>query len=342
MDFELSDDQLALREGIASLLEGRFSIEDVRALERAADAVDPAAWSALAEAGVFGLLVEESQGGVGFGLAEAAIVFEQLGRVLAPGPLVATTVLAPFLASAADGRPVGLLEEPPRSSAVPALVEHPASIEQLVLLPQLADVAALASVHEASSLDLEPVDAALDPLTPLGRLRSLPAAGTELEGASPAALRQSAMVLAAAMQVGIAARVVELATDYAKGREQFGRPIGGFQAIKHLLADALCRAELARCAVHAAAVTLDDEHVAAAEADTLGISAVQLRWRTVAGAKLLADEAAITNARTAVQVYGGMGFTWEVPVHLYLKRARVLASSLGTRAELADMLASLG
>jgi len=190
-------------------------------------------------------------------------------------------------------------------------------------------------------LALTAVERSLDPLTPLAALATPLVAGTTLEGLDTTALRQRIMVLSGATQVGIAAEVVAIATEYAKGREQFGRPIGGFQAIKHLLADALARTELARAAVQSAAVILDDPTVAGREADTLSLSTVQLRWRAVAGAKLLADEAAIANARTAIQVHGGMGFTWEVPVHLYLKRARVLASSFGTRSELADLLAAL-
>jgi hypothetical protein len=221
------------------------------------------------------------------------------------------------------------------------IIENAESAVAFGTLPPVDDVVSPVELVTRTSLDLGEVTTPLDPLTPLSLLRGALPEGTSLDGISNHRVRQIAMVLTAAFQVGIAAQVVDIATEYAKGREQFGRPIGGFQAIKHLLADALCRAELARCAVQAAAVTLDDAHVAAGEADTMGLSIEQVAWRAVAGAKMLADEAAITNSRTAIQVHGGMGFTWEVPVHLYLKRARVLASSLGTRTELADMLASL-
>jgi alkylation response protein AidB-like acyl-CoA dehydrogenase len=139
----------------------------------------------------------------------------------------------------------------------------------------------------------------------------------------------------------MASEVLELAVDYAKGREQFSRPIGSFQAIKHLLADCLTKAEAARCAVQFAAALHDQEDVAVAEAEVMGMSTGQMLWRLSAGAKLLADEAAIANARTAVQVYGGMGFTWEVPIHLYLKRARVLATRFGNRKAMAETVAAL-
>jgi alkylation response protein AidB-like acyl-CoA dehydrogenase len=127
--------------------------------------------------------------------------------------------------------------------------------------------------------------------------------------------------------VGLAARLTEHAVDYAKTREQFGRTSGSFQAVKHICADMFVRTELARVAVHAAAVTLDDT-----DATDIG--------RPVAGAKLLADEAAVTNGRAAVQVHGGMGFTWEVPVHFFLKRAWLHATEFGTVDDHAEDLAA--
>jgi alkylation response protein AidB-like acyl-CoA dehydrogenase len=103
----------------------------------------------------------------------------------------------------------------------------------------------------------------------------------------------------------------------------------------------LVRAEVARAAVHAAACLADAPDVLAAEAGAAGMTAFALMQRAAAGAKLLADEAAVTNTRTAIQVHGGMGYTWEVPLHLHLKRAHVLATSFGTRAELSSLVASL-
>ena len=123
-------------------------------------------------------------------------------------------------------------------------------------------------------------------------------------------------------------------------REQFGKPIGSFQAIKHLCGDMLVRAEVARAAVHAAACLADAPDVAASEAAGAGSSPAQLLERSVSGAKVLADEAAVTNARTAIQVHGGMGFTWEVPLHLHLKRSRLLATTFGAPAERAAALAA--
>ncbi|HEY6427097.1 MAG TPA: acyl-CoA dehydrogenase family protein, partial [Acidimicrobiales bacterium] len=111
--------------------------------------------------------------------------------------------------------------------------------------------------------------------------------------------------------------------------------------VKHMCADMLVRAEVARAAVHAAACLADASDVLAAEADAAGTTPFAWMQRAVAGAKLLADDAAIANARAAIQVHGGMGYTWEVPLHLHLKRSRVLATSFGTKAELPSLVSSL-
>jgi len=264
MDFDLSDDQRALKEGIAALVDGVLPLSASRRAENLTDVVDPAAWSALADAGVFSLLVPEAEGGVGFGLAEGTVVFEELGRVLAPGPVIATTALAPALPAAAAGTPHGVIDAPGRS-ATPPLLEHPGTVEAVVVLPRIEQVAEEATLVPVGDLALTAVERSLDPLTPLAALATPLVAGTTLEGLDTTALRQRIMVLSGATQVGIAAEVVAIATEYAKGREQFGRPIGGFQAIKHLLADALARTELARAAVQSAAVILDDPTVAGRE-----------------------------------------------------------------------------
>jgi alkylation response protein AidB-like acyl-CoA dehydrogenase len=120
----------------------------------------------------------------------------------------------------------------------------------------------------------------------------------------------------------------ELATEYAKKREQFDRPIGSFQAIKHILADCFTRQEVARAATYAAGATLDDPEVGDVE-------------RAVCSAKLMAGDAAMKNARACVQVHGGMGYTWEIPAHYYLKRTWVLENAFGGVDEHAERVAEI-
>ena len=341
MDFQLSDDQRALQEGIRSLINGAISLEAIRTKEGADDTVEQAWWDALNDAGVFSLLVAEQDGGVGLSLADGVVVAEELARGLVPGPLLSTMVLGPGLADAAGGMPIALIDQQSPNSAVPLLLEHPQTVKSIVVLPHMGDAAGQCRRLDPSTLTLSLVDEPLDPLTPLAVVQGTLPEGEAIDGLDAVGLRQRSLVLLGAAQVGIAEVTVELAVEYAKGREQFGRPIGSFQAVKHLLADALCRTELARSACWAAAVTLDNNDVATREADTLSCSPGEVRWRVAAGAKMLADDAALANARTAIQVYGGMGFTWEVPIHLYLKRARVLAQTLATRTQLADLLSAL-
>ncbi|HEV3354723.1 MAG TPA: acyl-CoA dehydrogenase family protein [Acidimicrobiales bacterium] len=319
MDFTLSSDQEALQEAVRKLCEGRFPMERVRALADVGG-VDRALWRELADAGVFSLRLAEADGGADLGTAEAVLVFEELGRALVPGPLVWTHLAAGVIAGAAEGeRVVGGLQR----WEEPLLVEHLDAIDVLLAVDD-------DGLWEAdrSRLSARSVSWPLDPLTPVhvaggllrGQRRGVPgdAVRWRLEGA----------VLTAAFQLGMAAVLTEMSVAYAKERQQFDRPIGSFQAIKHLLADMFVRTEVARSAVYAAAVNLDQP--------ALGPPA-----RAVAGAKLLAGEAATVNAKTATQVHGGMGFTWEVDVHLYLKRSWVLDTAFGTAETHADTVASL-
>ncbi|WP_306334877.1 acyl-CoA dehydrogenase family protein [Streptomyces sp. KL118A] len=272
MDFQLDEDQQALKAGMRQLLEGRFTLRD------ATDRVDRALWRELGEAGFFSLALPEAEGGVGLGLPEAVLVFEEAGRVLLPGPAVASFLAAGVVPGAATGETVVTAVD---GSLVPWLEE--------------------ADVVQGDVTGAVPLRS-VDPLTPLHRV---PDAGSLDRGA----------LLYAAEQLGSAARTCETAVQYASRREQFGQPIGAFQAVKHLCAQMLVRSELARSAVYAAAVT----------GDRLDASA----------AKLLADDAAVRNARDCLQVHGGMGFTWESDVHLHLKRAWVRAE-LGRSARAAE------
>jgi alkylation response protein AidB-like acyl-CoA dehydrogenase len=308
MDFLPTDDQRALQQGVRELLEGRFP------LDRLPHGYDGALWQELQDTGVFDLRRSEADGGLGLGLAEAALVFDELGRACVPGPLVATHLVAGF----AEG-PVTWLDAAQR----PLLVSHLEVARSILVVSD--DGARLA---DSSAAAATPVAQPVDPLTPLHELAD-PAVGEPVAGAETVARwRREGAVLTAALQVGLAARLTELAVDYAQQREQFGRTIGSFQAVKHICADMLVRTELARAALHAAAVTLDEPSVGDAA-------------RAVAGAKLLADEAATANGRACVQVHGGMGFTWEVPVHFFLKRAWLHATEFGTADDHAEDLAEL-
>jgi alkylation response protein AidB-like acyl-CoA dehydrogenase len=323
MDFELTASQVDLAEAVARLLAGEYPLDVVRSVEGAPTVVDRARWSRLAATGVFSLRLAEGAGGAGLGLADATLVFEELGRALVPGPLVASHLAAGLVGGAAEGTTVvGLVVVPPGGAdvVVPVVLEHLADVDMVAVLDD-DGVALVAPTDVHATAVARP----LDPLTPVWTARALPR-GEPVAGPEVAARwRRDGTVLTAALQVGLARATTELAAGYASERHQFGRPIGSFQAVKHLCADMEVRGTLARVAVQAAGVTADqtgvgDPAVAAAEA------------------QVLADDAAVANGRACVQVHGGTGFTWESPVHLYLKRARVHANQFVTAAEAAAWL----
>ncbi|MEV7460781.1 acyl-CoA dehydrogenase family protein [Streptomyces rubiginosohelvolus] len=349
MDFQLSDDQRALRSGMRDLLGAVFDRDRLRAAVEREGALDRSLWRELGAAGFFALRLPEEAGGVGLGLPEAVLLFEEAGRALLPGPLVATHLAAGLVKGAAEGEavvtavagelPVAHLAEADavlvvdgRASGLPGeawgLEVLPGKTEGAEVLSGEALRAFLAAARPVRSMD---------PLTPLHRApadtKPAPAASertwadaerapaaTERAPAHAWRFRFEAALLTAAEQLGSAARTTEAAVQHAGEREQFGSPVGSFQAVKHLCADMLARTEPARAAVYAAAVTGDPVEIAAA--------------------KLLADEAAVRNARDCLQIHGGMGFTWEADVHLHLKRAWLRAASWLTGAGAEELLAA--
>ena len=375
MDFELSQDQVALQEAVRAFGESRCSSETLHELAEAGGPTRQL-WQELAEMGVFGLCVPEEQGGAGLGWVEAMVVFEELGRSLVPGPLAATFLAAQHLPKAASGEAVVTMLD---AKARPVMVEHPDFADTLAVIDGETVRIASWSVESAgngmknstgkngngpdrgeapdSSQD-ENADP-LDPLTPVMRLNeamfgelleratqigditeATGAAGTESsneaattksssegEATSPAALwRMRGAALVAAQQLGIAAGATASAVTYAQERKQFDKPIGQFQAVKHLCSDMLTSVEVARAAVYFAGALLDDSTFGDTE-------------RAVSVARLMASEAANLCGRNCVQIHGGMGYTWEMDAHLYLKRAWVLDMTLTSPEEHAEIVA---
>ncbi len=318
MDFELSDDQVALTEGIRALCEGRFGIEDVRAMADSGG-IDRGRWTELAETGVFGLALAEADGGVGLGWADTTLVFEELGRHLVPGPLVGATLAAGLVDGVIDGTVVpGIIERHSR----PTVVEHFSTIDTLLILDETG-------VYQVdpSTIDATVHERPLDPLTPVASSEKPLPQGAQIADAATAELwRVRGTVLSSAFQLGLADAATASAVGFAKERQQFGKPIGAFQAVKHLCADMTTHVEVARAAVYQAGVALDDPEVAdpAIAAST---------------ARIVASEAGSTCGKNCVQVHGGMGYTWEVDAHLYLKRTWVYDHTFGDRDDHAELIA---
>ena len=318
MAFHLSDEQRELQRTFHDFLSARFPIESVGAI--ADGKTDPTLWKELAEMGVFQLRRSEANGGLGLSHVDAARVFEELGKALVPGPTLWTHLVADLVDGAAAGDTIVTGIDLTTNRHTPLVLESLGAANVVVVLRE----SGLWRV-DASAIESESIEPPLDPLTPVDHVLTLPEGERIADATSARALGQVGTMLASAMMVGIAEATSNRGVAYAGEREQFNRPIGSFQAIKHMLADTFVQRELARAAVYAAAGTLDHPEVGSVET-------------AVSEAKLIAGEAAMKNARTCVQVHGGMGYTWEVPVHYFLKRTWVLESSFGTTSEHADRL----
>jgi alkylation response protein AidB-like acyl-CoA dehydrogenase len=316
MDFRLDDEQLALQEAVRGYCAARFSLEQLAAHE--GRPLDRSDWQGLGELGVLGVMTAPADGGAGLGVVEAAIALEELGSHLVPGPIVWSILAATRLAGVAGGGQIVAGLDAPVADGEPILVEHAADLDTLVLL-RPSGVFACSRAALGEPIPMPP----LDPLTSIGRYPALPE-GDHIAGADVAVqLRHQGTVLTAALLVGVSATALETARRYALEREQFGVKIGSFQAIKHLLADMYVRTSLARSATYAAAALLDETETEAEAGSTSPEPAAR-------AAKLLAGEAAISNAKAAVQILGGMGFTWAMVPHYLLKRAWVLEYAFGT------------
>jgi alkylation response protein AidB-like acyl-CoA dehydrogenase len=341
MDFELSDDQLALRDAAGELLDGFASPTQVRAVVDGGGGVDAALWTAMVEQGWPALGVPEDRGGIGLGWVEVAVLLEQLGSHVAPAPFLQHVVALEQLhrSGAVDVAPFVTGERVATAAFTPVTSRESSDgwllsgrTEPVVFAPT-ADVAVVRTPDAVFVVELNAVRPRAEPAMDLTRsvgwlhLDGTPA--TRLGGADAVELFVDVGALAyAAELLGIGSAALGLAVAYAKEREQFGRPIGSFQAVKHRCADMLVDVEGMRSAVYYAAWCLAaddrDRSVAASTAKT---------WCSDAGRRVTAS---------CLQVHGGIGFTWESDVHLFLKRAQLDEVSFGDavfhRARLAGLL----
>ncbi|WP_328483609.1 acyl-CoA/acyl-ACP dehydrogenase [Streptomyces sp. NBC_00377] len=368
MDLTFSEEQDELRKVVRSFLAKHSDEAEVRRL--AADPLghDPAVWHRMAgELGLQGLAVPEEYGGSGFGYVDLGIVFEEAGRALLCGPYFATVALAaeallrcddeearrdllPGLASGETVATLALTEEDGRwDEAGIRLTAHGTTdgwrltgVKTYVPDGHLADLL-LVAARTPAGVSLFAVDAGAPGLTrtPLPtldqtrkqarvRCADTPARLLGAEGAAWPALARTlatASVLLAAEQVGGAAATLDAAVAYAKIREQYGRPIGSFQGIKHKCADMLMEIESARSAAYGALWALDGGD----ETETALMAALAQTYCSEAFSRVAADN---------IQVHGGIGFTWEHPAHLYLKRAQSSEVLLGSPAYHRELLAA--
>lgn len=326
MRFALTQDQELMRNAFRELLAGACSPALLRTAFTGEGARIPGLWARLAEFGALGALVPESSGGLGLGEVELALLLEEAGRAALPEPLLETSAAAaPLLvAFGSDARAVRALEAALSGTTALALgfetSRHVAA----------ADLSETLVMQHGDELHLVPRSRAeLVPEPSVDRTRRLfrvshrpdastcVATGPEVSRAFADAFDRAALGAAAEL-VGLGARVVEMAVEYAKTRQQFGQPIGAFQAVKHLLANAHLALAFARPLVYRAAHSL-------AHADPA-------RSEHVSSAKALASEAAQQAARASLQVHGAIGYSYEHDLHLWMKRIWCRGADYGDAA----------
>jgi alkylation response protein AidB-like acyl-CoA dehydrogenase len=364
MELELTTEQEELRDSVRAVLERECPPDVARAVVEKGAAPD-ALWSHMVALGWPALTVPEADGGLGMGSVELAVVVEELGRAAAPGPFVATvTQFAPavkaagdaeqrgrFLGAVAEGRITGALalaESTDFAIGATAAVAEPRGDggfalhgeKRHVLDPEADELVVVARRAGTEGEDgigafVVPGDAvhvsptlSLDPSRPLGTVtldgvvvdaeRVLGEPGPATAHALGHALDEATTMLALEI-VGACQWIFDTTLEYARHREQFGVPIGSFQAIKHKFADMLVSLERARATGYFAALTIAEHD----ERHSLATSV----------AKAAAGDCEHLLAKEGIQIHGGIGYTWEHDMHLYVRRARADALLLGTAAD---------
>jgi len=323
MDFTFNEDQLLFQSTLRDFLANECTPEGIRAAWDQASSHSSALWSQLAELGVPGLLVPDAHDGMGMSEVDSVLLFEEAGRAALPEPVVATAaVAAPLLVELGESELASRWLSRIASGDAIVAVGHEVS----PLVPD-ADVAQLLLLQRGDEVHaVEPGDARIleqpanDPSRRLFKVDFEPSDATRLAGGErgralwAAALDRGALACAAQL-LGVADSLLRLASEYARQRVQFGKPIGSFQAVKHMLADCKVKIEYARPVVHRAA-----HSVARGVAD---------RGLHVSMAKVAAADAALASGRQALQVHGAIGYTWEQDLHIWMRRAWSLEQAWG-------------
>jgi alkylation response protein AidB-like acyl-CoA dehydrogenase len=349
MYFDLTDEQQAIRSTAHDFLASRFKSERLREIAASDSGFDESGWKEMAELGWAGLALPEEWGGQGLGIVDLAVLFEEMGYALAPSPLLSNTIAGLALSVGASDEQKERWLRPLAEGELrgtPALIDADGPAEPMkfsMAAESDGDGVVLDGVKtlvmDAASADFFLVATAdggrhiveqgasgvtVTPEESIDLTRRL--SSVRLEGVRPAATLPGsgedylpvflrACVALAAESTGVAQRALEMSVAYAKDRQQFGRPIGAYQAVSHRCAQMLLETENSRSAVYGAAWAAD------AEPESLPLAA--------STAKAYASDAGWRVPDAAIQVHGGIGFTWEHDLHFFLKRGRANAAMLG-------------
>jgi alkylation response protein AidB-like acyl-CoA dehydrogenase len=328
MNFDLNDDQREIKDTARKFLSDRFKPEKVRELAESRS-YDDALTKEIAELGWPGIAIAEENGGQGLGMVELASICEEIGYACAPLPYLPSIGAALFIET--------LGSDEQKSEWLPKLASGEAtgtfgsaSADSSGLFGDLpsADVVAIfgedgARLASADQLEIERFES-IDATRAFGKIGGI--AGDEVAGDASAAGERISVAIAAEL-TGVAQRAMEMAVDYARERQQFGRPIGAYQAVSHRCASMLLATEESRSLTYYAAWCAD------AQPESLPLAAAMAHAR--------AADAAWEVANASLQVHGGIGFTWEHDLQFWLKRARVAGGLLGSARESRDRVAEL-
>ena len=314
MNFNFTDDQLLFRDSVREFLRNEVTPEYIR---QRWDGKANTLWPQLAELGLTGVTIPEAQGGLGMGLIDFVLLAEECGYVALPEPLTRTAMVAvPLLVDAHNAAEQAAVSDWLGSIAAGdsiatvglegALVED-ADRAGLLLMEQ-GDAFIVASEGEFSAVK----NPSVDPSRQLFEVNVR--GGTPLQASPEKAMNLGALTCAAE-SLGLAQRMVDMTVAYTADRQQFGKPVGSFQAVKHHMANVAVKLEYARGPVYRAAWAMQS-----------GDSRTSVY---VSHAKLAACEAAALAAKHSIQCHGAMGYTWEVDLHIYMKRAWALAGAWG-------------
>jgi alkylation response protein AidB-like acyl-CoA dehydrogenase len=327
MDFGFNDEQEEIKRTAHEFLSARFPPEKVRELAEAR-AYDDALWREICELGWPGIAIDEAHRGQGLGMVELVILCEELGYACAP---------VPYLSNAAAGLAIEVAgSDEQREGWLPGIASGEArgaaafTADEEALVPDAEGAAVLVLPEGDGARLVQASDAQVEPLELIDSTRSYARVGADggevLPGDVAAAICRVFVAVAAEL-TGVAQRAMEMAVEYAKEREQFGRPIGSYQAVSHRCAQMLFDTEEARSLTYYAAWTAD------AEPESLPLAAAM--------AKARASDAAWSVTASALQVLGGIGFTWEHDLHFLLKRARTTGQLMGPARQQRESVADL-
>ncbi len=321
MDFTFTEDQLLFRESVHDFLVKEVTPARIRAVWASERGRDPQLWQQLAEMGLTGITVPEDQGGLGMNEVDFVLLAQECGYVALPEPLVHMVLVAvPLLCDLGGDLAATWL---PRVANGKARVV--AGLEQNLLVEDAHVADLILLQHEGALYALTPDQVALrhnESVDPSRKLYAVtmnqipePVATGDAATALMAAALDRGALGCAAQALGLAQRMVDMSVQYTSERQQFGKPVGSFQAVKHHMANVAVRLEYAKAPVYRAAYAIAEGQERAAQAVSHG--------------KLVACEAANLAAKNSIQVHGAMGYTWEVDLHIFMKKAWALANTWG-------------